>query len=80
MLEYVETSEAYKFKNWVILLQEYYDNVNEKSLFNIAIEYDIDEMESTTIDIMESYNYGKIKKEFKKLVNNIKQANTTIGK
>lgn len=78
-LEYIETLESKNFGKWYIVLQSYAEIDNkmneEKTIYNVSIEYNIDEMSSTTLDIFENYNLKTATQYFKNLCKSIKQTN-----
>lgn len=78
-LEYIETLETKNFGKWHIVLQSYAEIDNktdeEKTIYNVSIEYNIDEMSSTTLDIFENYNLKTATQYFENICKSIEQTN-----
>lgn len=77
-LDFVETIEERKYGSFYILLQEYTDE-NDKAVYNVSLEFMVDENLSKTLDLAESYNLEDMQKYFNTLVKNIESVNGIKG-
>ena len=77
-LDFVETIEERKYGSFYILLQEY-TNENDKAVYNVSLEFMVDENLSKTLDLAESYNLEDMQKYFNTLVENIESVNGIKG-
>lgn len=77
-LDFVETIEEKKYGSFYILLQEYTDE-NDKAVYNVSLEFMVDENLSKTLDLAESYSLEDMQKYFSILVENIESVNGIKG-
>lgn len=77
-LDFVETIEERKYGSFYILLQEYADE-NDKAVYNVSLEFMVDENLSKTLDLAESYSLEDMQKYFNTLVKNIESVNGIKG-
>ena len=77
-LDFVETIEERKYGSFYILLQEYTDE-NDKAVYNVSLEFIVDENLSKTLDLAESYSLEDMQKYFNTLVKNIESVNGIKG-
>lgn len=77
-LDFVETIEERKYGSFYILLQEYTDE-NDKAVYNVSLEFMVDESLSKTLDLAESYNMEDMQKYFNTLTKNIEMVNGIKG-
>lgn len=77
-LDFVETIEERKYGSFYILLQEYIDE-NDKAVYNVSLEFMVDENLSKTLDLAESYSLEDMQKYFNTLVKNIESVNGIKG-
>ena len=77
-LDFVETIEERKYGSFYILLQEYTDE-NDKAVYNVSLEFMVDESLSKTLDLAESYSLEDMQKYFNTLVKNIENVNGIKG-
>ena len=77
-LDFVETIEERKYGSFYILLQEYTDE-NDKAVYNVSLEFTVDENLSKTLDLAESYSLEDMQKYFNTLVKNIENVNGIKG-
>lgn len=77
-LDFVETIEEKKYGSFYILLQEYTDE-NDKAVYNVSLEFMVDENLSKTLDLAESYSLEDMQKYFNTLVKNIENVNGIKG-
>lgn len=77
-LDFVETIEERKYGSFYILLQEYTDE-NDKAVYNVSLEFMVDENLSKTLDLAESYGLEDMQKYFNTLVKNIESVNGIKG-
>lgn len=75
-MDFIETLETTQFGHFYIELQVYEDEDGDY-LYNIAIEYDTDDIfiASYTLDIFESYYKEKAQAYYDELIDNIKRSN-----
>lgn len=73
-----ETLETTNFANFAIVLQSYTDNKN-RDIYNVSIEYNVDDFYTSTLDIFETKNIKKAKKYYQDMIDNIINANTIKG-
>ena len=77
-LDFVETIKERKYGSFYILLQEYTDE-NDKAVYNVSLEFTVDENLSKTLDLAESYSLEDMQKYFNTLVKNIENVNGIKG-
>ena len=77
-LDFVETIEEKKYGSFYILLQEYTDE-NDEAVYNVSLEFMVDENLSKTLDLAESYSLEDMQKYFNTLVENIESVNGIKG-
>lgn len=82
-LEFNETLERKDYGNFILLEQSYTefdDETNEeKDIYNVSIEYIVDENYSQTLDLFESYDLEETEKYFNMVANNIEKVTGLKG-
>lgn len=73
-----ETLETTNFANFAIVLQSYTDN-NNRDIYNVSIEYNVDNFYTSTLDIYEARNLKLAKKYYQDMIDNIIKTNTIKG-
>ena len=76
-LEFYQTEKIKEFGNFTIVMQTYNEfddeTEEEQEIYNVSIEYKVDESYSETLDIYESYNKQETSRYFENLVWSIEQ-------
>lgn len=76
-LDFNETLKRKDYGNFILLEQSYTefdDETNEeKDIYNVSIEYIVDENYSRTLDLFESYDLEETEKYFNMVANNIEK-------
>ena len=82
-LGFNETLEQRDYGNFILLGQSYTefdDETNEeKDIYNVNIEYIVDENYSQTLDLFESYDLEETEKYFNMIANNIEKVTGLKG-
>ncbi len=82
-LGFNETLEQRDYGNFILLGQsctEFDDETNEeKDIYNVSIEYIVDENYSQTLDLFESYDLEETEKYFNMIANNIEKVTGLKG-
>ena len=76
-LGFNETLEQRDYGNFILLGQSYTEfddeTEEEKDIYNVSIEYIVDENYSQTLDLFESYDLEETEKYFNMIANNIEK-------